>query len=278
MKDNLTLNLSITLFRALLTLYPRSFRQRFGSEMTQVFQDSSRAALTNGGSRQMAVLWMTAFLDLIATAFVERITEEYHMSVSSSGRVAGLLGAIGGAIWLVGVLFLIFTSDDPSAYQQWIAVVALVMMTIGVIGLYLRSGWGSAGGVIIALLFLGYLLMTVGLSLLAMSPDDSGNGWTLSLMSLLMTMTCGAAFGIYASRQRWGRPWTLILAVIGVVNFVVTIPLAFGLGGAEIGSTNTFSSALEFAFFGSIGLYALILGLLTMSSERQESPPALPAV
>ena len=277
MKDNLTLNLSSSLFRALLTLYPRSFRQRFGPEMTQVFQDSSRAALSNGGSRQMAVLWMTAFLDLIATAFVERITEEYYMSVSSTGRMAGLLGAIGGVIWLVGVLFLSFASDDASVGREWIAVAVLVMMTIGVIGLYLRSGWGSAGGLTIALLFLGYLMMTV-FGLLALSADDSGSGWGIFMTGTLMVMAGAAAFGIYASRQRWGRPWTLILAVIGVLNLVITLPLALGLGGPAGGGTNAFVSLLEFAFFGSVGLYALIVGLLAMSGETQEAPPVLPAV
>ena len=67
--------------------------------------------------------------------------------------------------------------------------------------------------------------------------------------------------------------------MIGVLNLVVTLPLALGLGGDGIGGgTNAFVSLLEFTFFGSIGLYALIVGLLAMSGETQEAPPVLPAV
>jgi hypothetical protein len=59
-------------YRALLRAYPRDFRSRFGDEMALAFRDASRDALAAGGWR-LTALWLRFFLDLLATAFRERL-------------------------------------------------------------------------------------------------------------------------------------------------------------------------------------------------------------
>ena len=64
------LTVSDRVYRTLLLAYPRSFRQRFGPEMAQVFRDCVRGACRRGG---LLGLWALTLGDLLATVPAEHV-------------------------------------------------------------------------------------------------------------------------------------------------------------------------------------------------------------
>lgn len=61
-------------FRALLRLYPRAFRDVYGEEMTRFFVERAARARATGGAPAVARLWVRTIIDVIATATAERVS------------------------------------------------------------------------------------------------------------------------------------------------------------------------------------------------------------
>jgi hypothetical protein len=61
-------------YRAMLSAYPREFRDAYGDEMTQVFRDLCREERRSGVTG-LVRLWARVALDLASTAAAERIAE-----------------------------------------------------------------------------------------------------------------------------------------------------------------------------------------------------------
>ena len=96
--------LSVALYQTLLLLYPTRFRRAYGAQMAQVFRDSCRDVIQQGGAGDVAHLWLVTLGDLVVTALAEHadqgqeITSMEHRSLS---RAAGLAGLSGGALLLL---------------------------------------------------------------------------------------------------------------------------------------------------------------------------------
>jgi hypothetical protein len=104
----------------LLRLYPRAFRERFGPEMAQLFDDQLRDARSESGTRGVAVTWFRTVIDLVSNAIGEHLRKDRSMAQSlttfepsQSMRLLGLLGVVGGGL-LIGVFFWIglFAGSD----------------------------------------------------------------------------------------------------------------------------------------------------------------------
>lgn len=65
--------LAVRLYRFLLLVHPRSFRDAFGCEMVQTFYDCYRDALLQDGARGAARLWVGLLSDLMVAAATERV-------------------------------------------------------------------------------------------------------------------------------------------------------------------------------------------------------------
>lgn len=264
------LSLSLALFRALLILYPQSFRERFGREMAQVFQDSSRAALSQSGLQGIVLLWLTVYWDLVATALVERIAEVVHMSISSAGRWAGSLGAIGGVVWIVVFISMsVGNGSDPAG--AWVGVASSVMLALGTIGLYLRTDFGIAGKAAIAVLFLGQAVMVVGLGVFA--ALDAESSWIIWVIGGVLTLLGGAAVGLQARSVGWHASAMTIIAwisLLGLTPFAISVVF----DQADLPWANTVGQVLSALFFVGIGLGGGVLGLLAAQDQVSEIPPA----
>lgn len=66
------LRVSECIYRTLLVLYPKQFRDAYGAQMAQVFRDAYREAVERSGVAGLVALWMRTLLDLLFTAFAER--------------------------------------------------------------------------------------------------------------------------------------------------------------------------------------------------------------
>jgi putative ABC transport system permease protein len=60
-------------YRLLLRLYPRDFRERFGSDMVDFFRDQRAAARRDGGALGVAWAWTVAVADVLRVATLERL-------------------------------------------------------------------------------------------------------------------------------------------------------------------------------------------------------------
>src|SRR5438477_7714672 len=61
------------IYRSLLLLYPRAFRQVYGADMMQVFGDRLREERAASGGRGSASVWWRTLLDLFRSAPLQRM-------------------------------------------------------------------------------------------------------------------------------------------------------------------------------------------------------------
>ena len=81
-------------YGVLLLAYPREFRREYGAQMAQAFEDLCREERRRGGAFGLAGLWVRTFLDLAATAFVERSGAMRWKFLMPLALVLGLLIAL----------------------------------------------------------------------------------------------------------------------------------------------------------------------------------------
>jgi hypothetical protein len=77
------------LYRALLSLYPKSFRAEYGGEMCAVFEQRRRSA---GGTAGRAVVWLTEVSDLLHTAAAthwDLARQDLRFTARALGRTTG---------------------------------------------------------------------------------------------------------------------------------------------------------------------------------------------
>ena len=72
-------------YRALLRLYPATFRDDYGEEMTRLFREQLRDARASNGRRAVAGLWTRAIADVLETAPGHHLRKE-HRSARADPR------------------------------------------------------------------------------------------------------------------------------------------------------------------------------------------------
>jgi capsular polysaccharide biosynthesis protein len=108
--DGRAVTVSVKIYEWLLLAYPPSFRQRFGSEMKQLFLDQCRDAWCQGAGWALAGLWLRVLLDWTKTILWENIEQLTHRPALV--RVFGLV--LAGA-FLCSVLLANFS---PHSYTS----------------------------------------------------------------------------------------------------------------------------------------------------------------
>lgn len=182
-------------YEALLSIYPKSFRDAYGPQMVQVFGDLCREERERAGLAGLILLWARTVLDLLRTAASERTRMAFGATfvipVAGSPRMArwGGAAAIVGAVCslvatalnVFGLVYLkepIFNAlrayqDGGSGYSPFIVLLhpnvstllsalGLLLIVTAFVGLYAfvsrRSG---------RMVLFGGVLMCVGFAMLA---------------------------------------------------------------------------------------------------------------
>ena len=119
------MNLETRIFRALLKLYPRAFRQEYGEEMTRVFQES----LSSQGSGFR--FWIRTFLDVISSAFKVQLNTTrggfMRTVLVKFGAVCGV--AVGFYYAWIGMTSPLFTT--PSWVESSIVTACFGFLFLG---------------------------------------------------------------------------------------------------------------------------------------------------
>lgn len=125
------MKIAYRIYGLLLLAYPPEFRQRFGSEMLQVFRDCCRA---DARRRTLPVFWLRTFVDLVLTAAKERIDRSGREGVLMGRRkdLMAMLACLG--IIVMAALLLSYGRRNEVSSILMFGYVLDAIVTTGVVG------------------------------------------------------------------------------------------------------------------------------------------------
>ena len=226
------ISVSVRAYQLLLHAYPAKFRQEYGADMTQVFQDCCLRAVCQGGRNGMFRLWAFTLLDFIHSVFEQHLQKETDMSRSMFIKVSGWAFTIGS------FAFMSILGGSVAG-----AVVSSILIAIGMLGLRARYGEsvGSLGRNVLLIGVAGMALVYASVPVLRevevfqlRLPWDSIPVYLLPFAGPAVLLTGLTVFGLVSLNR---KPlshvnWLPLLAGIGypVIYFSVFIYLSMNNG------------------------------------------------
>lgn len=120
---------SVRVYQLLLKAYPAKFRQEYGPDMTQVFQDCCLRATRQGGRNGLVRLWMFTLIDFIRSVFEQHLQKETDMSKSMFIKLSGW------ALTLGSFAFITILNGSIAG-----SLIGSILIAIGMLGLRARYG------------------------------------------------------------------------------------------------------------------------------------------
>lgn len=156
--------LHLRVYRALLRVYPRAFRDEYADPIAQLFNDRLRDANRLGGRRAVAAFWAVAAGDLVTNSIKVRFKEMSNVLAMRSTLLvlAGLVylsmmlvdGALGLLLLLLLVGLAIYQRKTLFAskvsFSPWLVIAAGLIIMTGAFGVLVVPGlsgdvrWGIA--------------------------------------------------------------------------------------------------------------------------------------
>lgn len=289
---------SRSVYERLLAVYPRRFRELYGEEMVDVFEDECLERMQGGGRGRLLWFWCRSIADLLGNAVLERKRSAMGFSVV---RWGGLLAAAGGMILAAsGLLMSWLLLGMTLSYAWYVAsighMVGMLLLALSLTGLmalvagnddssvplerrvrissisrFTQAQWSAVVGVLLivvaALSALGllavftlYEVVGIGGSEL-LYPGDLEN-FLYTTLSLLMTFGLPLALillGIAVWRSGTMGRWNLLPISVGIATFL--IPLAT-ITVAHLLLGGVLSSPSFFTAFATIGMPGLVIGFM----------------
>lgn len=262
-RDSLSIRSSVWIYTKLLALYPIPFQRHYGREMALTFRDICRLEKNEYGLNGVISLWFEVIIDLAATILEEHLREVRMLSQSQSFvRIAGVLGAIGGAL----AIFVGFTllrdppGEDITALQMILFVTPFLLTAVGTSGLFLAGRHEREVNVGLGIMLFGALLGAIGPLLMV---ADIGIGWIIFPIGFLFQGLGLAQLGLVMRQNP------------GFIR-IVWLPLTLGLALTALTMTGmaTGSSVLWGLLIMIFGTGWGLLGLLLLSGNvRTDAPP-----
>jgi len=279
---------STLMYRFLLITYPKDFRQEYSCSMAQVFRDCCLRAFHTRGLLGMLSLWSLTLTDYIESAFEEFTRKAAHLNLSRFVRLSGWALILGTAMFLTGVLVGRLRSWHGSAFDpfnlysrpidQFVEVLsyilipsAILLLTIGVMGLYLLYGtkagllgkMGLEAGMVGGGLALATCLGGGNFGLTQFLIINTIGGFLLfDLDMLAMFLLFGGifTFSIAAIRHQLRSSWNFIPLIAGAL-----IPLRILLGYLQEVTTEGFARwSLDMQMANTPILIITSLGLMAL--------------
>jgi hypothetical protein len=136
------------IYRLVLNVYPRAFRDEYGEEMAQAMRDQVRDAWVEGRVLGVTALWLKVLLDTARSAITGHLMQGRTVSFSRRGLGYGLATAIGYPLVFVsfvawsGELVGFETAENWLAHRRYLYPVfagpGFVLAGIGLRALYQR--------------------------------------------------------------------------------------------------------------------------------------------
>jgi hypothetical protein len=151
------------IYRNLLRLYPKNYRQEFGTWMVQVFRDVCRDAYRLNGRHGITRVWLKTLPDLTVSVLQEYEDEVRRWFVNKSNSNSGAdprstMGLLVGAVLIALGLLASVVIREAGGSPTGAAAVAVAFNLAGAIVMELM---GDRSGAILGsmcVMFAGYLL------------------------------------------------------------------------------------------------------------------------
>jgi hypothetical protein len=280
----------VRIYRALLALYPKKFREHYETQMVQVFRDSFRDAYRRHGMPGVIDLWLHICVDLFITALIERIMEgSQHMFSPKVILWGGVASVFGGMFWLMS------GTGGPAG------VLALVLGLGGLAALYSRQAGqggrlglaGFALGIIGTILVLAVLWWsstifsgpTYAIIHLRIQREPVLAGRAVLMGSLgLVTLGIGLALlGLASLRSKTLHRWRGLPLGLGLLNTILGITIVL-LGYEPLSQGQNIFDPWPPQWYALIAAEFVLLGLgwmglgITLATEAEakiaQTPPA----
>ena len=297
-KEPRAVAVSRSAYERLLAAYPKRFRELYGEEMVDVFEDECLEQAQGGGWGRLLWFWCRSFVDLFGNAALER---KGCVMGFSMVRWGGLLAVAGGTILAAsGLLMSWLLTNLTLSYAWYVAsigqIVGMLLLALSLTSLvslvagndgshislgrrvrishahwFTRAQWSDVAGVLLVVLA---VLSTLGLLVVftlyevvgiggpdRMYPGDLEN-FLYTTLSLLMTFGLPLALillGAAVWRSETLGNRSLLPVGVGVATFSVHVA-TFIVSRLLLGGTLSSPSSLE--TFATIGLPALVIGVM----------------
>lgn len=159
-RENTSIAFSVDVYRLLLAAYPKKFRQEYGAQMLQFFQDCCIRVYQQRGPLGMLWLWTITLFDFLHTVVEEHLQSEVVTMVKNRELVSTLMVAV--SIWLLlGLEGGLFPRPNDGVVGVWIflRVIIIILLPLS------RSDrkWTMQASIALGLLlaFWGYLGVTI---------------------------------------------------------------------------------------------------------------------
>lgn len=235
---------------ALLRLYPRAWRERYGDELAALLED------------QPATLHDR--IDLIRGAVDARLHPQVpghdvapEQEIPMDRKLLGTVAAIGGTIWLAGVasMFVLPMGSDgyrdaDLAFLTFAAAIVLIGVPLGLLGTRQESSHSRTTGLLV-------VAISVGLGVLALMP------WPIFVAALYGFPIMAVLAAARGARNGALPGWIVLAFFIGVI-------------GVAAGSTGGIETDIGLVMFSLIGVAGLLLAAaaFTKHTEPQLISPA----
>lgn len=220
--------LSTRFYRALLAVYPSAFRLEYGGPMLQLFGDSCRRALREAGTSGLLDLWRRTMLDTVQTAVEEHIQRGVDMSKEKFIKLSGWALMLGGLAAMLG--WLAGTRPEYNRFNARslpidryantvefpMIVMGMLLLSIGLIGLFLRYGQRSGGFGRFSLGFGALSGAISAIGAIGLGIYDSEPWWLTFFLGMTFQYLGLTLFGIPALRQRTLPRWNWLPIFAGV--------------------------------------------------------------
>jgi hypothetical protein len=257
-------------YRRLLRLYPGEFRARFSDEMVQLFSDQLRDARTGGAPGGAARTWLRTLGDLAVTAASEHarrdrtVAHSLTTSPSTSSRVLGLVGILGGAVLLAA--FLPFIPWGSDLFNLWLVLFNAGAIAI-VFAVHRRQAviWRrlSLAAAVPAILANAWYLVMVILSIgRPQFPEPDPEFRPIFFYAALAMWLTDSAFGFVIWRIGAIARWVGLALAIGSLLAIL------GMDRFVQGDFAWFFSPVALAGVGVNGLAWILLGLAVATRRR----------
>ena len=260
---------SVRVYRSLLNAYPAKFRQEFGLEIVQVFQDCCLRTVRKGGTGGIVKLWAVTLLDLIQSVLSEHAQTEVQVKKEMKPediRSAGNALIAGGVMCLVSMALLATNVSGLWAVSFLLMVyISMPLLVVGLLGMRKRYGtkvgWFGRNILLMGAIFgpLTSLIVLLGNFLW---------GW-MWLLGHAVLLACLALFGFVALYTKPLPRWNVVPVIAGI-----WYPIMFWFSSIT-------QNALDWELppiganvailFGVQGIALAVLGYILKSDAPQET-------
>jgi hypothetical protein len=259
--------ISVRLYAALLVLYPKPYRECYGSEMIHLFRDATRDSYRQQGNIGLLSWWLSTVLDLIVTVIEQR--KEGNSMISKpiavqpvKGSGLGLMCIVGGLIYGIGGLWLLLSGVPTDVLGIQLTHVLRLMwagcVVCGLMGMAVTDGIEPNPILQIAAWFsgIGFVLVEIDALIALISRDPISVYTTSSLpFSNLWQMLPFIGWAILAISTLYSTRW------VGWSKFAPLGVLITSLLGLLIGNLPT----IKYFPVVLMGIALSILGLAIKS-------------